>query len=1325
MRHILPYLAEESKPFDGVVINQQGVEGTLPIITVGDFLHGDFEGKHLCYIPSEALIGAVLECYAQHKMRAPEATSGVFVLPEDKRARWWPFVKSMRVLRHYAPHTDVATSVMAMLGGRCQRRMAVSVFYDARGAKLLRGLPVSSGPEAAAKHGYEMKTPGEEPMATEEARQSSPKAEAYAGSIYGVKGDHREARLKHELLLVQVRVLGRTCTALVDSGATHNIISTEFVERHQLAATASRTVKRVRLADGTVTKTAGALKGARYRLGAKFTDTEDFIIMGMNDEEFDVILGKPWLSKHNPAIDWSNNEIIIGGEHIEAVADGPSKTNFKVCSLKSTLKAAKSKGARAWTVLIRPTTDPVEKSKTPYSPSLQAPELKDWPELLAVLHKYKEVFEPLPDGPPKDPSRPKLKIELQEGPKPPYKPPYRMSPKELDELKAQIQGLLDRGWIRPSHSPFGAPVLFAAKPDGSLRMCIDYRALNAMTIKSRYPLPRIDELFDRMGGAKFISCLDLQQGYHQVAIEPEDVPKTAFVTRYGQFEWLVMPFGLCNAPSIFQAMMNEFLGADLDQFASAYLDDLSIYSSTRAEHVHHMESVLKRMQERGYRARLSKCRFGRPEQELLGFIVGNGKLRPSPKKVAAVKEWPTPGNVHDLRVFLGFTNFYRRFVQGYSHIAAPLTELFRKGIPWAWGEAQQSAFTSLKEKLTSAPALLLSDFTRPFYVVCDASDFAIGATLLQDHGNGLQPVAYEGRKLNPAESRYTTTDKENLALVHALRTWRCYLEGRRFTVETDHASLRWLQTQPTLNRRQARWMEMLAGYDMEIVHKPGKLNRSDPLSRREYPAGEEAIPLVSVLVTVSFGEDFMELLRTYYARTPMREFDPQRRYSFNDGVWYVDGKLLVPEDDAIKERVLQELHDAPTGGHFGVDKTLESVARRFWWKHMKQDVQLYCKTCPVCQRTKASNQLPAGLLQPLPTPSHPWEQMTMDLLLNLPTTASGHNGAVVFVDRLTKCIRWAPCNDHVTAEAAAKLYLDNVVRHHGLATVIISDRDPRFMAGFWQELHRLLGTTLKMSTVDHPQTDGQTENANKTLLQLLRSYCVANPRTWDELLSMAELAYNNHAQVSTGVSPFYATYGRHPTMPADLLAARPATKKSVEDLLRDIHATWDHVKTRLGRAQERQRRYADKRRRDVTYAVGDKVLVDTKLFRPKLPELQKLLPRFMGPFVVTAVPSPVTLKLELPAQLRTVRVVHVSRVKPFHETTRFGDRGAQPAALDGVAEDPEWEVDALLDRKKLWGAFYYLVHWKGYDHCEDCWICEDYLENCAGLVRDYDRMHPR
>jgi hypothetical protein len=525
-------------------------------------------------------------------------------------------------------------------------------------------------------------------------------------------------------------------------------------------------------------------------------------------------------------------------------------------------------------------------------------------------------------------------------------------------------------------------------------------------------------------------------------------------------------------------------------------------------------------------------------------------------------------------------------------------------------------------------------------------------------------------------------------------------------------------------------MELLAGFDLDIIHRPGKLNKSDPLSRRDYPdyttnPDPDLEGNLFNITEVDFGQDFVDRLRATVAKSPLRLQQYKRAFRFQDGLWTTEGRLFIPEDDTLKEDIMRELHDAPTGGHFGFDKTLESVARRFWWPTLRRDVQLYCQTCPTCQRTKASNQLPAGLLQPLPTPDAPWEQVTMDLLFSLPTTAKGHTGLVVFVDRLTKYFRVAPCNVDITAEGVASAFLDSVVRHHGVPKVLISDRDPRFVAGFWRELQRALGTTMRMSTAGHPETDGQTENANRTLLRMLRSYCQAHPQSWDSLLSVVELAYNAHKHASTGVSPFYANFGRHPVMPMDLLASFPLQKQSVEQLVQNIHDTMHTVKQHLAVAQQRQAKAANRRRRHVEYVVGDKVLVKSDVFHPKLPEIRKLLPAYMGPFTVARVTGPSNVKLDLPEQLRTLRVVHISRIKPFHETLRFGNRGAQPPALDAMEGDPEWEVQALLARKRLFNAWYYLVHWKGYDHCEDCWICEDYLQNCTELIRRYDAAHPR
>ena len=453
-------------------------------------------------------------------------------------------------------------------------------------------------------------------------------------------------------------------------------------------------------------------------------------------------------------------------------------------------------------------------------------------ELQGLLKEYEDIFpEQLPKGRP--PKRTvEFEIKTEEGATPPNKPPYRLSPKEHEELQAQIEDLLAQGHIRPSASPYGAPVLFVPKKDGRWRMCVDYRALNRQTIRDRYPLPRIDDLLDRLGKARHFTTLDLASGYHQIAVKEEDIPKTAFRTQRGQFEFVVMPFGVTNAPSTFQRMMNSLFKEELDDFVLVYLDDILVFSSTLEEHIAHIRKALERLRSAKLYARLHKCAFFQRRVEYLGFDVSADGIQPSQEKVKAVVEWPKPQSVRDVRGFLGLASFYRRFIKHFSLKARPLTDLTKEKNVWQWNDKEESAFNELKRSLVVAPVLRIPQFELPFVVTTDASLVSVGAILEQDFGQGLQPVAYESRKLNPAETRYSAYERELLGIVWAIGKWRHYLEGKHFVVQTDHSSLRHLPNQPSVNRRIWKWVSILQGYDLEIRHIPGKINPADALTRQ-------------------------------------------------------------------------------------------------------------------------------------------------------------------------------------------------------------------------------------------------------------------------------------------------------------------------------------------------------------------------------------------------------------------------------------------------------------------------------------------------------------
>jgi hypothetical protein len=432
-------------------------------------------------------------------------------------------------------------------------------------------------------------------------------------------------------------------------------------------------------------------------------------------------------------------------------------------------------------------------------------------ERIPVVCDYPDVFpDELPGRPPDRDIE--FAIELQPGTAPISKRPYRMPPAELAELKRQLQELLDKGFIRPSTSPWGCPALFVKKKDESLIMCVDYRPLNAVTIKNKYPLPRIDVLFDQLVGAKVFSKIDLRSGYHQIKIRASDIPKTAFSTRYGLYDFLVMSFGLTNAPAYFMYLMNSVFMPELDKFVVIFIDDILVYSKNEDEHTKHLHTVLQRLRDHQLYAKLSKCDFWLREIKFLGHTISQDGISVDPEKVQEVMDWKPPTTVQQIQSFLGLAGYYRRFIPDFSRIAKPMTELLKKGVKYNWSQKCEDAFHTLRQHLTTAPVLAQPDNTKPFEVYCDAFGTGLGCVLMQDN----RVIAYASRALRPHEQNYPTHDLELAAVVHALKIWRHYLMGAHYNIYTDHKSLKYIFTQADLNMRQRRWLELIKDYDLEV-----------------------------------------------------------------------------------------------------------------------------------------------------------------------------------------------------------------------------------------------------------------------------------------------------------------------------------------------------------------------------------------------------------------------------------------------------------------------------------------------------------------------------
>ena len=1111
-----------------------------------------------------------------------------------------------------------------------------------------------------------------------------------------------------------------TVNVMIDSGSSGNFISKRLVSENGIKC-CRQSKKRVRLANGETEEVGEFVLGELQIRNHQ----EPIQLSVVRLEGYDVILGMPWLRLHNPRMDWRNGTIQVCDitlhtfERSEPTEhdDMSGVSQLELWSAQRVKRAVKKPDVEWGLAVVKPVT--AEQEDVPNVMDGSAVKsLTDHPSTTKLLAEFRDVFpEDLPSGlPPK--REVDHRIELEPGNVPPTKAPYRMSPLELNELKKQLAELSSKGFIHPSKSPFGAPVLFVKKKDGSARMCVDYRALNKITIKNKYPLPRIDELLDRLNGAKFFSRIDLRSGYHQVRIAEGDVPKTAFRTRYGHFEFTVLAFGLTNAPATFMQLMHDVFRPYLDDFVIVFLDDILVYSRTENEHVEHVKTVLKTLRERKLYAKASKCDFFKNSVDFLGYVVTADGITMDSGKVKAINDWPSPlKNITDVRSFLGLAGYYRRFVKGFSKLASPLTELLKKDNTFEWTDQAQRSFEELKNAITTAPILTSPDPIKPYVVTTDASGFATGAILQQDHGKGLQPIAFMSHKMNGAERNYPVHEQELLAVVHALREWRHYLHGSGFEVVTDHMSLKHFLTQPKLSARQARWSEFMQEFNMKITHRPGKLNdAADALSRR--PDHQQTLNSVS---SSHLDNSLIEsIMAAYDDDEELKEqLETDQTLRKRDGIVYKDRhRVYVPKDSEIRSKLLAEYHDVPLSGHVGIHKVYERVTRHWYWPKLKQTVVDYVRSCNLCQQNKPVNQKPIGLLKPLPIPDKRWQQVTIDLITQLPETKNGHDAIVVFVDKLTKMVHYAPTKTDITAVELAKLFIHHVVRLHGVPESIVSDRDSKFTSNFWKSLWTELGTKLHFSTAFHPQSDGQTERANRTLEEGLRSYVSLKHDDWDEYLPLLEFAVNSSEAASTRATPFYLNYGENPRMPMDYLNP----DSNVEEVQRLLINAQDQLKiarTEIVKAQESQSRNANKKRRDVTFEVGEKVWLSTKnLNIVSDGPADKLNPKWIGPLTIIKKINEVAFELELPHELKKNRVhpvFHASLLKKHIESSEFKDREPPKPPHESYNEHGEelWEVEKVVNKRIRRNKIEYLVLWKGYPAHEATWEPEWRLKDEA------------
>ena len=873
-----------------------------------------------------------------------------------------------------------------------------------------------------------------------------------------------------------------------------------------------------------------------------------------------------------------------------------------------------------------------------------------------------------------------------------------------EEIQRQVDDLQKRGLIEPSDSPWAANVVLVNKKDGTKRFCVDYRKLNSVTIKDAYPVPRIDETLDALQGSKWFCTLDLASGYWQVALDEEASKKSSFVVRSGLYRWKCMPFGLCNAPATFERLMEQVMSGLQWEILLIYLDDIIVFGQSVEETEERLRVVLSRLRDAGLKLKPSKCQLFQRSVSYLGHIVSADGVATDPKKVEAVAEWPVPQCVRDVRSFLGLASYYRKFIRDFAKIASPLHALTEKARQFVWSDDCQEAFDELKARLQSAPVLSYPIPEGDFILDTDASGEGIGGVLSQIQDGEERVLAYASRKLSKAERNYCVTRRELLAVVVYLKNFRQYLYGRKVTLRTDHAALRWLLNFKNPEGQLARWIQAISEYDVEIQHRPGKKHgNADGLSRQPCKqCGRSQADAESSEVTESSGSQVepvkpmargvvaqptltSEVLREAQladksmswlirakesgeSRPPWREVSHAQAASktlwslwdqlvVRDGLLYrrwesdngktIRWRLVMPEDH--RKEVMSELHGGQLSGHLGVRKTEAKVRLRYYWPGIAADIRSFVRCCDVCARRKSPAKKGRAPLQQYRV-GVPMERVALDLLGPLPKSDSGNRWILVVGDYCTKWMEAYPLPDATATTVALKLVNEFICRF-GVPQELHSDRGTNFESEVFGEVCRLLGISKTRTTAYNPKSDGLVERFNKTLVNIVS--VMIDPqrrqRDWDEFLPYATSAYRCTPQDSTGESPNMMMLGREVSLPIDLVTECEGVESDsgqdfVENLRTNMQSAHQRAQECLGKNAQRQKRNYDRRAAHRGFKEGQFVW----LFNPakKKGVSPKLMLRWEGPWLIVSRLSDVTFRIQLRPGSKP-RVVHSDRLKPY------------------------------------------------------------------------------
>lgn len=1091
----------------------------------------------------------------------------------------------------------------------------------------------------------------------------------------------------------------KSASMLIDTGSSVTIVSEEFADQGTMAPAGGVSITS---ATGNRVDIIGKCD-FRIRIGEK-TDIVYNAFVARNFP-YNCILGLDILKDCACYIDVANDSLYINGERVSFSPDA----NLVSESLEGAYQGESLNGIEV-SECVKPGEKDITVNDLYVTENLDQTERES---IMKVLNKFRKVFA-FNDN---ELGRTNLvdhSIDTGDS-KPIHLRPYRIPHSQRKLLESQIETMCANGIVRPSKSPYSAPIVLVPKKDGKVRMCIDFRKLNEVTKKDVYPLPRIDDMLDALNNSKYFSVLDLCQGYHQVPIKESDKEKTAFSFFGGHYEYNYMPFGLCNSAPTFQRLMDSVLSGLLWNTCLVYIDDVIVFSETISDHVKRLEEVLKRFEDSGLKLKAQKCSFGKTEVAFLGHKISATGISPDTDKVKSIHNFPEPSNVSELRSFLGLISYYRKFVKDFASKAAPLHKLLRKGVEFIWDSNCESAFKTFKEALTSYPILRYPDFSLPFVLYTDACDTGIGAVLAQDGPDGERTIAYASKSLKPNEQNYAVIEKEALAIVWGVKYFRHYLFGRKFTVITDHNPLRWLMDIKNPAGRLARWSLTLQEYDITIKHRPGKAHQNaDALSR--IPAEP------SVATTCAKAETDIIPKRSYQDIRDRQKNDPSLAaiiqylelgelpelsskaretvilsgdYELgHDGLLYhlwqpgshrrrqaIRRQIAIPR--SLIDEVMYACHDDLTAGHLSFQKTYDKVQERFYWKGMYSDIEFWCKSCVDCATKKSPKNRPKFPLNPLPTVNGPFDRVAVDVLGPFPPTYKSNKYIIVFSDYLT---RWPEvfAVNNADAETTARLFVEEIVCRHGAPRELLSDNGKNFRSNLMKEICKLTNTKKTFTTAYHPETNGLVERFNGTLTTMLSMYVSGHQRDWDTFIPYILFAYRTAIHESTKESPFYLMHLRDAVLPIEAALCPPTFSYAVADDYKEeakvrLQEAYTLVNENLQKNQQKQKEHYDDASKETHYTEGDKIWLYTPVTKPGLSA--KLTHHWHGPYKVLTKLSDVTYKLQDPDNKSKTLTSHVNRMKSYvNPNDRPDDHNDDPDQTPSQLETgDDQEIVKILD----------------------------------------------